>query len=29
MSIIGLVLHGLGLGSQLVASFSDALGTAM
>lgn len=27
--ILGLMLHGLGMGSQLVASFSDALGTAM
>ncbi|KPI93562.1 MFS-type transporter C6orf192 [Papilio xuthus] len=29
MTILGLVLHGLGMGSQLVASFSDALGTAI
>ncbi|CAH0698792.1 unnamed protein product [Spodoptera exigua] len=27
--ILGLTLHGLGMGSQLVASFSDALGTAI
>ncbi|XP_035430660.1 MFS-type transporter SLC18B1-like isoform X2 [Spodoptera frugiperda] len=27
--ILGLMLHGLGMGSQLVASFSDALGTAI
>ncbi|CAG9576127.1 unnamed protein product [Danaus chrysippus] len=29
MTILGLVLHGLGLGSLLVSSFSDALGTAI
>ncbi|XP_072935433.1 MFS-type transporter SLC18B1-like [Epargyreus clarus] len=29
MTILGLVLHGLGMGSQLVASFSDALSTAI
>ncbi|XP_075981386.1 MFS-type transporter SLC18B1-like [Anticarsia gemmatalis] len=29
VTIMGLVLHGLGMGSQLVASFSDALGTAI
>ncbi|KAI5642354.1 major facilitator superfamily domain-containing protein [Phthorimaea operculella] len=29
VTIVGLVLHGLGLGCQLVASFSDALSTAI
>ncbi|XP_063837708.1 MFS-type transporter SLC18B1-like [Ostrinia nubilalis] len=29
MTVTGLVLHGLGMGSQLVASFSDALSTAI
>ncbi|CAG5036397.1 unnamed protein product [Parnassius apollo] len=29
MTILGLVLHGMGMGSQLVASFSDALSTAI
>ncbi|KAK9888503.1 hypothetical protein WA026_000753 [Henosepilachna vigintioctopunctata] len=29
VTIIGLVLHGLGMGSQLVASFSDALRTSI
>lgn len=29
VSIVGLILHGLGMGSQLVASFSDALSTAI
>ncbi|XP_049887797.1 MFS-type transporter SLC18B1-like isoform X2 [Pectinophora gossypiella] len=29
VTILGLVLHGLGVGSQLVASFSDALNTAI
>ncbi|XP_063633682.1 MFS-type transporter SLC18B1-like [Cydia splendana] len=29
VTVLGLVLHGLGMGSQLVASFADALGTAI
>lgn len=29
MSIVGLVLHGLGIAAQLVASFTDALRTAI
>ncbi|CAB3221001.1 unnamed protein product [Arctia plantaginis] len=29
VTVVGLVLHGLGMGSQLVASFTDALSTAI
>jgi len=29
ITILGLVLHGMGIGAQLVASFTDALRTAM
>jgi hypothetical protein len=29
MTILGLVIHGLGMAAQLVASFTDALRTSM